>query len=303
MPIRHVGLAVLVAAIWGVNFVVIDVGLGNFPPLLFSALRFTVAAIPAVFFVGSPKVAWKWVVGVGIALGVLKFGSLFIGMHVGMPAGLSSVVLQCQAMFTAAFAALFLREKSSTTKLIGMGLAAAGIVVMGIAYSSGSNWVAFALVVAAGAFWGVSNVFTRKASPPDMFRFMVWVSVIPPIPLFLLSLIFEGPQADAQALTHLTWAGVGAIVYVAAAATLFGFGVWGFLLRTHPASTVAPFSLLVPIFGITAAAVFNGERITLVDGIAAAMIVAGVALTSLARPATAATQAAGLSPQPSGSPR
>ncbi|GHF44668.1 EamA family transporter [Streptomyces morookaense] len=303
----HLALGVLVAALWGVNFVVIDIGLGHFPPLLFCALRFLAAAVPAVLFVGPPRVRWRWVVAVGLVLGVAKFGLLFIGMHAGMPAGLSSLVLQVQAVFTALFAMAALGERPGRVRLLGMGVALAGIVVAAVDEGTSGPLTGFALVVAAAAFWGVSNVLTRKAAPPDALRFMVWVSAVPVLPLLLLSLLFEGPAADAEALRSLDWSGVGAVVYVAWITTLLGFGVWGFLLRTYDATTVAPFSLLVPVFGMSSAALLLGEEVSPLRWCAAALLVGGVALTSLPgrrRPAPAGTPARGLpvarSPRPAG---
>ncbi|GAA1671166.1 hypothetical protein GCM10009680_08660 [Streptomyces yatensis] len=280
----HIALAVLVTALWGVNFVVIEMGLDHFPPLLFCALRFLVAALPAVFLVGPPRVAWRWVLGVGLALGVAKFGLLFIGMHEGMPAGLSSLVLQIQAVFTALFAAVVLGERPGRRRLLGMAVALAGIAVAAVDEGTAGPLIGFVLVVAAAAFWGVSNVLTRKAAPPDALNFMVWVSVVPVLPLLGLSLMFEGADPDLDALSRLDWAGVGAIVYVAWVTTVFGFGVWGFLLRTYDASTVAPFSLLVPVFGMSSAALVLGEGISAPRWLAAALLVGGVALTSLPRP-------------------
>ncbi|WP_040907129.1 EamA family transporter, partial [Streptomyces griseoflavus] len=168
----HVLLAVLVTAVWGVNFTVIEVGLDHFPPLLFSALRFLVAALPAVFLVGRPKVAWKWIVGVGLALGVAKFGLLFVGMNAGMPGGLSSLVLQIQAVFTALFAFALLGERPSGRRLVGMAVALAGIGVAAVDEGASGPLLGFALVVAAAACWGVSNILTRKAAPPDALNFM-----------------------------------------------------------------------------------------------------------------------------------
>jgi O-acetylserine/cysteine efflux transporter len=287
----HIALAALVAAVWGVNFVVIEVGLGHFPPLLFSALRFLVAALPAVFFVGRPKVAWKWIVGVGLVLGVAKFGLLFIGMDRGMPAGLSSLVLQVQAVFTALFAAVVLGERPGGVRVLGMGIALAGIGVAAVDEGASGPVLAFVLVIVAAACWGVSNVLTRKAAPPDSLNFMVWVSTVPVLPLLGLSLLFEGWDRDADALAALDWSGVGIIVYVAWITTVFGFGAWGFLLRHHPASSVAPFTLLVPVFGMSSAALFLGESVSPLRWCAAALLVGGVALTSLAgaRQARAAT--------------
>ncbi len=281
----HIALAVLVTAVWGVNFVVIELGLGHFPPLLFSALRFLVAALPAVFFVGRPKVAWKWVIGVGLALGVAKFGLLFIGMDRGMPAGLSSLVLQIQAVFTAVLAAALLRERPGRLRIAGMTVALGGIVLAAVDEGASGPVLAFVLVIASAACWGVSNVLTRKASPPDALNFMVWVSTVPVLPLLALSLVFEGPEADLAALRALDWGGVGAIVYVAWGATVFGFGVWGFLLRRYPASAVAPFSLLVPVFGMSSAALLLDESVSPLRWGAAVLLVGGVALTSLSRSA------------------
>ncbi|WP_435862137.1 EamA family transporter [Streptomyces rubiginosohelvolus] len=261
---RHIALAVLVAALWGVNFVVIELGLDHFPPLLFSALRFLAAAVPAIFLLGRPSVAWKWVVGVGLVLGVGKFGLLFIGMDQGMPAGLSSLVLQIQAVFTALFAALALSERPGRIRVAGMAVALAGIVVAAVDEGAGGPVLAFVLVVGAAACWGVSNVFTRRAAPQDALTFMVWVSAVPVLPLLGLSFLFEGPDRDAEALAALDWSGVGIILFVAWVSTVFGFGAWGFLLRQYPASSVAPFILLVPVFGMSSAA----------------LLVGGVALTS-----------------------
>jgi O-acetylserine/cysteine efflux transporter len=277
----HLALAVLVAAVWGVNFTVIEVGLDHFPPLLFSALRFLVAALPAVFFVGRPKVAWKWIVAVGLALGVAKFGLVFVGMDAGMPAGLSSLVLQIQAVFTAVIAWAALGERPTGLRVTGMLIALVGIGVAAVDEGASGPLGAFALVVAAAACWGVSNVLTRKAAPPDALNFMVWVSTVPVLPLLGLSLLTEGASRDLAALRALDWAGAGTVVFVAWVATVFGFGAWGWLLRRHPASTVAPFSLLVPVFGVSSAAVFLGESVSPLRWCAAALLVGGVALTSV----------------------
>ncbi|MEV7343025.1 EamA family transporter [Streptomyces sp. NPDC093544] len=279
----HISLAVLVAAVWGLNFTVIEVGLDHFPPLLFSALRFLVAALPAVFFVGRPKVAWKWIVAVGLVLGVAKFGLLFIGMDAGMPAGLSSLVIQIQAVFTALFAIAFLGERLTRVRLLGMAVALCGVGLAAVDEGAAGPVGAFALVIVAAACWGVSNVLTRKASPPDPLNFMVWVSTVPVLPLLGLSLLTEGPSRDLDALRALDWQGAGVVVYVAWITTVFGFGAWGWLLHRHPASTVAPFSLLVPVFGMSSAALFLGESISPLRWGAAALLVGGVGLTSVVR--------------------
>ncbi|TDO51471.1 O-acetylserine/cysteine efflux transporter [Kribbella sp. VKM Ac-2527] len=280
---RHVLLAVSVAVVWGVNFVVIEVGLENFPPLLFSALRFLFAAVPAIFFLGRPRVAWRYVIAVGLALGVAKFGLLFVGMDHGVPAGLSSLVLQSQVIFTLLFAVLVLRERPRRAQLAGIAIACVGMVLIMLDRGLAAPLGALTLVIAAAACWGVSNTVTRHAKPQDTLRFMVWVSAVAVLPLLALSLLTEGVQADAAALRSIDLTGIGALAYLAFAATLFGFGAWGFLLRQYDASTVAPFSLLVPVVGMAAAWLLRGEAVGLQQAIAAALIIGGMACTVIRR--------------------
>ncbi|MEU5386616.1 EamA family transporter [Kitasatospora cineracea] len=284
MTPRHIALAVLVAAVWGLNFVLIEVGLHDFPPLLFCALRFAVVALPAVFLVGSPRVAWRWVLGVGLTLGVVKFGLLFLGMHAGMPAGLSSLVVQGQAGFTALFAAGLLGERPARLRVAGLAVAFAGIALAAVDRGAGGPVGAFALVIGAAVAWGLANVLTRRAAPPDALRWMVWVSAVPPLPLLALSLLVEGPDADWAALRSITWSGVGAVLYVGLVSTLFGFVAWSHLLRRYDASLVAPYSLLVPVFGMSSAALLLGERFSLTAGAATVLVIAGIGLGAV--PAT-----------------
>lgn len=294
---RHVAVAVMIAAIWGVNFVVIDVGLASLPPLLFAGLRFVAAAFPAVLFVRRPAIPWRWFLLIGLPLGVGQFGLLFIGMHMGMPAGLSSLVLQTQALFTALFAAVMLRERPRRAQAAGMVVAFAGIGLIGLSFGQGGTLLAFALCLAAAGMWGLANIGLRTAGPPDAFAFMVWVSLVPPLPLLGLSLVFEGPRADAHALAHISLGGLGALGYVAYISTLVGFGFWGWLMRRYDAGQVAMYSLLVPPFGMSSAALFLGERITVADAVAALLIVGGVALGSVGRRRAAVPDGI---PQPAG---
>ncbi|GLW75156.1 membrane protein [Kitasatospora phosalacinea] len=284
MTPRHIALAVLVAAVWGLNFVLIEVGLHDFPPLLFCAMRFAVVALPAVFLVGPPRVAWRWVLGVGLVLGVVKFGLLFLGMHAGMPAGLSSLVLQGQAGFTALFAAGMLGERPGRLRTVGLAVAFAGIALAAADRGVGGPVGAFVLVIGSAVAWGLANVLTRRAAPPDALRWMVWVSAVPPLPLLALSLLVEGPGADLAALRAITWPGVGAVLYVGLVSTLFGFVAWSHLLRRYDASAVAPYSLLVPVFGMSSAALLLGERFSPAAGAAALLVIAGIGLGAV--PAT-----------------
>ncbi|MEU5694019.1 EamA family transporter [Actinosynnema sp. NPDC020468] len=284
MKPRDVAIAVLVATIWGINFVVIKVGLRDFPPLLFTGLRFLVAALPAIWLVRRPGVAWRWVVAVGLLLGVVKFGLVFVGMAAGMPAGLSSLVLQSQVVFTVLFAAAFLGERPRPAQLAGMGVAALGIVLIALDYGLSGPLSALLLVVLGAVAWGLSNVATRFAKPPHPMSFNVWTSAVAVLPLLGLSLVFEGPAADWHALANLTWTGAGAIAFIAYVSTLLGFGLWNFLLSRHDASTVVPFALLVPVAGMFSGWLFLDETVTATRLAAAALVVLGMAATTVRLP-------------------
>ncbi|MFD0901518.1 EamA family transporter [Actinomadura sediminis] len=283
MSPRHVLLATLVAAIWGFNFVPISIALDDFPPFLMAALRFAAAAVPAVFFVRRPGVPVRWLPLVGLPLGVGQFGLLFLGMELGMPAGLASVVLQVQAIFTALFAVVLLRERVGPAQVTGMAVAFGGVLVLGTAQGTAPA-AAFVVCLGGAAGWGLGNVAMRrmrKAGTVDPFGFMVWMSLVPVMPLLGLSLVFEGTDALPRAVRDASWGGVGSLLFIAYVSTLFCFGAWGWLMRRYEAGTVAMYSLLVPPFGLVSAAALLGERVTGVQLAGAALVVAGVAAGSV----------------------
>ncbi|WP_425464735.1 EamA family transporter [Nonomuraea terrae] len=253
-------------------------GLRHFPPLLYAGLRFAMAAFPALLLVGRPGVPWRWVAGVAATLGVGQFALLLVGMRAGMPAGLTSLVLQAQALFTVVFAVTLLGERLTARRVTGLAVAFGGLALVAYDFGVSGPVGAFVLCVAAAAAWGLGNVVQRRAAPPDSLRFMVWVSALSAPPLLVLSLALEGVPVLSP-----SWEGWLSLVYVAFVATLGGFGVWGFLLRRYDASTVAPYTLLVPVFGMSSAALVTGEPLSWLKIVAAALIVSGVLYTG-ARP-------------------
>lgn len=292
MSRRHVALAVAVAVVWGLNFVVIDEGLKVFPPLLFVALRFVVAFFPAILIVGPPRVPLRYVIGVGAFSGALQFGLLFVSLSIGMPPGLASLVVQLQVVFTIAIAAVALAERPHRGQLLGALIALAGVAVIastrtGVVVPLG----ALALCVAGSAAWGVGNVITRVARPPKAVAFLVWTSLVPPVPILLLSLATEGPARIATAARSLTVSAVMALLYVAFLSTGFGYGAWAFLLRRYPASTVTPFALIVPVVGLASAAVFVHEQPSALEVVGAAVVIVGLAMVtrSVRKPPAGAT--------------
>jgi O-acetylserine/cysteine efflux transporter len=282
MPARHALLAVAVAVVWGVNFVIIHVGLADFPPLLFVALRFALVAFPAVFFLRRPAVPLGLVVGVGVFMCTGQFALLFVAMDQGLPAGLASLVLQMQVLFTIAFAVALLGERPSRTQVAGALLALGGMAVIGVGRGGNVPLGALALSITAAASWGVGNICTRRAQAEDPLALLVWASLIPPLPLAGLSL------ALGEGAPSIGAGGVLSVLYVVIGATFFGFGSWVWLMRRHPASRVAPFTLLVPPVGIAAAWVSLGEQPNTAE-----LVGTGVVLVGLAIATSVVTTAAG----------
>ena len=280
MPRRHVLLALLVVLVWGANFVVIHVGLESFPPLLFVALRFgLLAPIGLVILRRGPGVPARWVIAIGLVISAGQFGLLFVSLDQGMPAGLASLVLQVQVLFTLALAVAALGERPSRRQLAGAALALGGLAVIATGRSQAVPLGAMALCIAAGASWAVGNVCTRVARPPDPLALVLWSALVPPLPLLALSLQFEGSHAITTALSHPRVGGVLALAYVILASTVFAYGAWTWLLARHPASSVAPFTLLVPVVGIAAAWVALAERPSAVELLGGLVVIAGLALT------------------------
>lgn len=278
MSPRDLILALFVVTVWGVNFVAIRWGVDEVAPLLMTALRYLLAALPAVFFIRRPAVSWTILIGYGFAIGVAQFGLLFVSIKLGMPAGLSSLVMQLQAFFTIGLAVLFLGERPSPVQWLGAAVAFAGIGAIALERLDGAALIPLLMTIAAAFFWGVGNIVTKRAGQIDMLGFVVWSALVPPIPLLALSLLFEGPGAIPAGMQNLTLVGAGSLLFISYGATLFGYGTWSMLLSRYPAGLVAPFSLLVPIAGIGSAALLLGESISGIEIAGSALVFVGLLL-------------------------
>jgi O-acetylserine/cysteine efflux transporter len=286
MPSRHRLLAVTVALLWGVNFLAIDASLNHFPPMFLVALRFALLAVPTVLLVPWPQVPVRWLIGYGLGFGVLQFTFLYWGMATGMPAGLASLVLQASGPFTVVLGATLLRERVSARQVVGILVAVAGLAVVGWQRAEHAALLPFLLTLAAAFGWALGNVCNRQARPENPLRLALWMSVVPPVPMLVVSLLVEGPEAIVTSLTSLDAPGAaGALVglaYTVVLGTVAGSGLWTWLMTRHPAGVVAPFSMLVPVFGMSAAWVVLGETVTWREIAGGVLVVVGVLLGSIA---------------------
>lgn len=278
MTPRDVCFALLVIVVWGLNFVVIKVGLDGVPPMLLGALRFTLAAIPAIFFIKRPDLPLRWLVAYGMTISFGQFAFLFSAMSVGMPAGLASLILQSQAFFTLMFAALVLGERVRPSNLLGLVVAAAGLLLIGMQSGVGMTLAGFLLTICAAVMWAMGNIITKKVGQINLVSLVVWGSLVPPLPFLAMSLMFEGPAHIETALRTISLSSILAIVYLAFIATILGYGLWSRLMSRYPASQVAPFSMLVPVIGLSSSALLLNEQLSHLQMVGALLVMAGLAI-------------------------
>ncbi len=281
LSLRDGLLALAVTAVWGSNFVVIHAGLEHLPPLLFAALRFFAAFVPAVFFLKRPDVPWRNLAAYGLFVGAGQFGLLYMAMRGHITPGLASLVVQTQVFFTLALAAVISGERPVAYQMIALFVTLIGIAII-VEHTDGSTTVlGLMLVLGAAAAWAASNIVVRATPAVNMLAYVVWASLFSAPPLLLLSLLFEGWPAIRTGLAEadaITWA---AVAWQAISNTLFGYAAWGWLLGRYPVATVAPMALLVPVSGMGASALVLGEPLADWKLIAAAFVMAGLALNVL----------------------
>jgi O-acetylserine/cysteine efflux transporter len=282
LSLRDLLLTLAIVATWGFAFVVAKIALREIPPFAFAAVRFLLAAVPLVFFIPRPRVPWKHVIAYGLVMSVSQFSLLFLGLKLGMAAGLSSLVAQVQVFFTIGLAILFLGDRPAAHYAIGAGVAGIGIVLLAVEQllaGAGITMVGFLCVIGAALSLAGGNVEAKwigRTYVPDMFALVVWSSLVAPLPLAVLSWIFEGGASVVDKVAHagvLTWICVLFLAYIA---TLFGFAMYANLLHRYPTALVAPFGLLIPVFGLGGGVLFLGESLVPMQMVGAAFVLAGL---------------------------
>ncbi|MCS5855805.1 O-acetylserine/cysteine exporter [Klebsiella pneumoniae subsp. pneumoniae] len=275
-------LALLVVVVWGLNFVVIKLGLHNMPPLMLAGLRFMLVAFPALLFVARPAIPAAPAAGLwpdhkfrSVRLSVLRYRPGYAG-RAGLP------VLQAQAFFTIILGAFVFGERLQGKQLAGIALAIFGVLVLVEGSLGGEHvpLVGFMLTLAAALSWACGNIFNKKimsqASRPPIMSLVVWSALIPVLPFMLASLLIDGPQTMLASLQHIDLLTILSLLYLAFIATIVGYGIWGSLLGRYETWRVAPLSLLVPVVGMASAALLLGETLSGLQLTGAVLIMAGL---------------------------
>lgn len=284
MSVRDRFLALAIVLVWGVNFVVIKVGLQGMPPLLLAGLRFAFVALPAIFFIKRPQVPLKWLVAYGLTINFLQFSLLFWALKVGMAAGLASLLLQAQAFITLGVGVLLLKEKVRIHNMIAVSVAGAGIYLLAAAQGHDSTSLTLftlVLIIGAAAFWALGNIVNKvimQRYPVPTMSLIVWSALVPMVSFFISSYVIEGPELIVESLVNIEWHNVFSIVYLSLLATILGYGGWSYLFSRYETSMVAPLSLLVPVFGLLSAWILLGESLSLYQIIGVIVIAMGLVI-------------------------
>jgi O-acetylserine/cysteine efflux transporter len=278
LPLTHLLLAVAVSAVWGTNFVVIKVALAHLPPLLLAALRFTLAFLPAAFFLKRPAVRWTNLAAYGVVIGAGQFGLLYIAMETSISPGLASLVIQTQVFFTIGLAMWISHERLRPFQWLALALGGAGLVLIALRGGATATPLGLGLVLVAAACWACGNLLARSGEPENMLAYVVWASLYSFPPLFVLSFGFEGWPAIRSGLAQSDWLTWSAVLYQSLANTLFGYASWGWLLARHPAATISPVALLVPVFGMSTSALLLAEPMPVWKLAATMLVMSGLAL-------------------------
>ena len=284
MQKKHLFLAVLVTAVWGLNFPVTKLGLAAIDPLLLTALRFTLAALPWVFFVKRPPIAIKWLAAYGLIFGVAMWALINLGIEWGVPPGTAALLIQFSAFFTMGWGVLLFREQLSYAQMLGIGLAVLGLISIILASPGQGTTLGYALLLVSALSWSVGNVIIKQSKVREMFAFVVWASVFPPLPLLLLTWLAHGSAPFTALVTHFEWVALFSLLFQVYAATHFCYWGWNLLLREYPVSRVAPLSLLIPVFGLAGSMLILGHRVGASEGVSIALILSALVVGLLKWP-------------------
>ncbi|WP_460853171.1 EamA family transporter [Nocardioides montaniterrae] len=279
MSRRDCLLAALVACIWGFNFVVIDWGMGDVPPLVFLTARFVLVLFPAVFVIPKPDLPWRTILGVGAFMSLGQFAFLYVAMDSGMPAGLAGLVLQAQVVLTILIAAVVLRERPTPAQSAGVVLGVVGLLVVGLGRGGHVPALALCLCLTAALMWAIGNVVSRASGAKGGLALTVWSALVVPLPLLLLAVVLDGPGTLSTAAHAFGWKAALSTLFTAGLASLFGYAVFNGLLSRNPPAAVVPWVLLVPPVSIGSAWLALGERPNAAELVGGALLIVGVLVT------------------------
>lgn len=281
MNIRYIALILLLVCVWGFNFVVIKIGLEGIPPIFLAFIRFFFTSIPAIFFVKPPSAPFLRVASYGLVLFACQFSFFFMGLDLGVPAGLAAILMQVHVFVSLLLATLAFREPIKPLQVIGALISFSGIIFAAINIANSFSYLGFFCVLAGGMCWGLGNAISKTLGKVNMLSLVIWGSMMAWPPLLILSFLMEGPEVILSSLQNFTLTSLGVTFYLTYIATLFGYGLWSWLIHQQPLSTIAPFTLLVPVIAIISCVLILKEPLQSWKVIASLLVLGGLSINFL----------------------
>ncbi|WP_425642205.1 EamA family transporter [Marinomonas gallaica] len=277
-------LLVLLMALWGFNFSVIKLGVNNIDPFLLTALRFSLAVLPLIFFVRRPNVPWRYLMAYGLTFGVGVWGLTTLSVSAGLSSGLASLLLDMSVISSLLVGRYLLKEQVTVSKVLGSVLALIGLSVIIWHQDATVTPLGIALVLSASVFWSINGLIVKRSGTRAVFAFNIWGMVFAPIPLFVLALCVSGPSSVMQSIADINGSVLFSAAFQAYPTTLLGYWFWNKMIVKYSVSSVAPMTLLVPVFALIGGYLFFGESLDAAQAIAAVIILLGVAVSEIKLP-------------------
>ena len=295
MPPRDLALVLIICLAWAGNFLSSAYALREIPPVLFTALRFVMLALPLLYWMKRPAPGqWPRLIAVGLCVGVLHFALSFTALKLAGDLSSPAIVMQSYVPMTALLAWAMLGERFGWRTGLAIAVSFAGVLVLGFDPLVLDRPMALVLMLVSAVFLAIGTVLMKGLRGLDVFSQQGWTAVVSVLPLLALSLVFE-PGAIAR-LPSVSWIGWGGALYAAFVSSLLGHGLYYTLVQRHPMAQVMPWLLLTPVFAVGLGIAFWGDRPGPRLLLGGAMVLGGVLIIALrtlakargARPDTAA---------------
>ncbi|MDP3371654.1 MAG: EamA family transporter [Candidatus Paracaedibacteraceae bacterium] len=279
MQLKHIFLAILVAVLWGFNFVASKYALKEVPQFLFAGTRFLLLTLPFIFFVPKPNISWTHLISIGFIQGFMAYACLFKGLTLGCPAGITSVAFQIHIAFTLVLSYFVLKITPTRRQVFGVCVSAVGMfMIIKSLHAQSIPIEAMLMVLAASMCWAISNLLLKCAGNVNSFSLVIWTCIFAPIPNYICAYFLNGPDVIAHTLENISFYAIVALFYVVVFVSLIGSTTQTYLIRTYSPNIVMPYSLLIPIVGMGAGWIVFGETMSLETIIACAVVFIGLAI-------------------------
>jgi O-acetylserine/cysteine efflux transporter len=278
MTSQHLAFMMLINLVWGFALVAAKVSLGHFPPMMFTALRFTLIVMVLFPFLRFHEGRMRQVLIIALCAGPVGFGFFFAGVALSN-ASVVAIISQLGVPFSTILSVVFLKEKVRWRRWLGIVLSFAGVMIISFDPTVFNFLAGVILIIISAAVTSVGTIFQRQIRNVGVFEMQAWIAIIAAPLMIAASLLFEHDQISL--MTSATWLQWSGIFYTAFASSLIGHAGIYYLLQRYEVTQTAPLTLLSPIFTVIFSVVLLGDVLTMRMIVGALIALTGVLIVSL----------------------